>query len=246
MKTINVLKIMKEEENERKKQRKNKTEEQSLLNKAYNFTETYIMPKINISEIIENDKKYDFMYDEIRTTSAEMVIMFSQVNKDNKAPNMLKDNEIDFINKSDIKLKKDIANRIKEYVIKKYTYENKVNDYIDKYIKPLLNELQKEKTIIYDTDSKDKDIMLITNNTMEFVKQYIYYETKESIGYSIFKYLYDEDYTNDWNFIFNDNENAKNEFAGIVKDFLKKYYNKIELKNISKLDIEQLLKNDSK
>lgn len=163
-----------------------------------------------------------------------MTIMLAQVNEDNKAPNMLQDNEIDFINKSDVKLKKDIANRIKEYTIKKYTYEDKVNTYIVEYIEPLLKDLDKEKTIIFDS------------NIIELVKKYIYHETKESIGYSIFKYLYDEDYTNDWNFLFNDNKNAKNEFVGIVKDFLIKYYEKIDIKKVDKLDIEQLLKADAK
>ena len=58
--------------------------------------------------------------------------------------------------------------------------------------------------------------------------------------------IYDEDYTNDWNFLFNDNKNAKNEFVGIVKDFLIKYYEKIDIKKVDKLDIEQLLKADMK
>ena len=192
------------------------------------------MPKINISDLFDKDKIDNLLYDDMKATAVDMTIMLSQVNEDNKAPNMLKDNEIDFINKSDIKLKKDIANRIKEYTIKKYTYEDKVNTYIVEYIEPLLKDLDKEKTIIFDS------------TIIELVKKYIYHETKESIGYSIFKYLYDEDYTNDWNFLFNDNKNAKNEFVGIVKDFLIKYYKKIDIKNVDKLDIEQLLKADTK
>lgn len=234
MKTINTLKIMTDNEKERNKQRKNTNEEQALLNKAYNFVETYVMPKINISDVIGTSKNDNLLYDDMKATAVDMTIMLAQVNEDNKAPNMLQDNEIDFINKSDVKLKKDIANRIKEYTIKKYTYEDKVNTYIVEYIEPLLKDLDKEKTIIFDS------------NIIELVKKYIYHETKESIGYSIFKYLYDEDYTNDWNFLFNDNKNAKNEFVGIVKDFLIKYYEKIDIKKVDKLDIEQLLKADAK
>lgn len=230
MKTINTLKIMTDNEKERNKQRKSTNEEQALLNKAYNFVETYVMPKINISDVIGTSKSDNLLYDDMKATAVDMTIMLAQVNEDNKAPNMLQDNEIDFINKSDVKLKKDIANRIKEYTIKKYTYEDKVNTYIVEYIEPLLKDLDKEKTIIFDS------------NIIELVKKYIYHETKESIGYSIFKYLYDEDYTNDWNFLFNDNKNAKNEFVGIVKDFLIKYYEKIDIKKVDKLDIEQLLK----
>lgn len=230
MKTINTLKIMTDNEKERNKQRKNTNEEQALLNKAYNFVETYVMPKINISDVIETSKNDNLLYDDMKATAVDMTIMLAQVNEDNKAPNMLQDNEIDFINKNDVKIKKDIANRIKEYTIKKYTYEDKVNTYIVEYIEPLLKDLDKEKTIIFDS------------NIIELVKKYIYHETKESIGYSIFKYLYDEDYTNDWNFLFNDNKNAKNEFVGIVKDFLIKYYEKIDIKKVDKLDIEQLLK----
>lgn len=234
MKTINTLKIMTDNEKERNKQRKNTNEEQALLNKAYNFVETYVMPKINISDVIGISKNDNLLYDDMKATAVDMTIMLAQVNEDNKAPNMLQDNEIDFINKSDVKLKKDIANRIKEYTIKKYTFEDKVNTYIVEYIEPLLKDLDKEKTIIFDS------------NIIELVKKYIYHETKESIGYSIFKYLYDEDYTNDWNFLFNDNKNAKNEFVGIVKDFLIKYYEKIDIKKVDKLDIEQLLKADAK
>lgn len=232
MKTINTLKIMTDNEKEKNKQRKNTNEEQALLNKAYNFVETYVMPKINISDVIGISKNDNLLYDDMKATAVDMTIMLAQVNEDNKAPNMLQDNEIDFINKSDVKLKKDIANRIKEYTIKKYTYEDKVNTYIVEYIEPLLKDLDKEKTIIFDS------------NIIELVKKYIYHETKESIGYSIFKYLYDENYTNDWNFLFNDNKNAKNEFVGIVKDFLIKYYKKIDIKKVDKLDIEQLLKAD--
>ena len=234
MKTINTLKIMTDNEKEKNKQRKNTNEEQALLNKAYNFVETYVMPKINISDVIGISKNDNLLYDDMKATAVDMTIMLAQVNEDNKAPNMLQDNEIDFINKSDVKLKKDIAKRIKEYTIKKYTYEDKVNTYIVEYIEPLLKDLDKEKTIIFDS------------NIIELVKKYIYHETKESIGYSIFKYLYDEDYTNDWNFLFNDNKNAKNEFVGIVKDFLIKYYEKIDIKKVDKLDIEQLLKADAK
>lgn len=234
MKTINTLKIMTDNEKERNKQRKNTNEEQALLNKARNFVETYVMPKINISDVIGTSKSDNLLYDDMKATAVDMTIMLAQVNEDNKAPNMLQDNEIDFINKSDVKLKKDIANRIKEYTIKKYTYEDKVNTYIVEYIEPLLKDLDKEKTIIFDS------------NIIELVKKYIYHETKESIGYSIFKYLYGEDYTNDWNFLFNDNKNAKNEFVGIVKDFLIKYYEKIDIKKVDKLDIEQLLKADAK
>lgn len=225
---------MTDNEKERNKQRKNTNEEQALLNKAYNFVETYVMPKINISDVIGISKNDNLLYDDMKATAVDMTIMLAQVNEDNKAPNMLQDNEIDFINKSDVKLKKDIANRIKEYTIKKYTFEDKVNTYIVEYIEPLLKDLDKEKTIIFDS------------NIIELVKKYIYHETKESIGYSIFKYLYDEDYTNDWNFLFNDNKNAKNEFVGIVKDFLIKYYEKIDIKKVDKLDIEQLLKADAK
>ena len=234
MKTINTLKIMTDNEKERNKQRKSTNEEQALLNKAYNFVETYVMPKINISDVIGTSKSDNLLDDDMKATAVDMTIMLAQVSEDNKAPNMLQDNEIDFINKSDVKLKKDIANRIKEYTIKKYTYEDKVNTYIVEYIEPLLKDLDKEKTIIFDS------------NIIELVKKYIYHETKESIGYSIFKYLYDEDYTNDWNFLFNDNKNAKNEFVGIVKDFLIKYYERIDIKKVDKLDIEQLLKADAK
>lgn len=214
MKTINTLKTMTEEEKERNKQRKNNNEEQALLNKAYNFVETYVMPKINIYDVFGTSKNDKLLNADMTKTAVDITIMLAQVNEDNKAPNMLQDNEIDFINKNDVKLKKDIANRIKEYTIKKYTYEDKVNDYIVEYIEPLLKDLEKEKIITFD------------NNTIELVKNYIYQETKESIGYSIFKYLYDEDYINDWNFLFNDNKNAKIEFVGIVKDFLIKYYKK--------------------
>lgn len=245
---INVIKKLNEENQTRAKKRKNTSEEQTLINKAHDFVNTYIMPKINIYDLIgTTNKKEEIIYSQNMTSSAvDMTILFAQVNEENKAPNMLKDEEIGFLDKGDVKLKKDIANRIRESVIKQFTYNTKVNDYIDKYIVPMLEELNKDKIIIYDTESKEKETSLMTNNTMQLVKKYIYNETKESIGFSIFKYLYDEEYTNDWNFLFNDNENAKNEFVGIVKDFLINNYKKIDVKDIDKFDIEQYLKASTK
>lgn len=64
MKTINTLKIMTDNEKERNKQRKNTNEEQALLNKAHNFVETYVMPKINISDVIGTSKSDNLLYDD--------------------------------------------------------------------------------------------------------------------------------------------------------------------------------------
>ena len=73
---------------------------------------------------------------------------------------------------------------------------------------------------------------------MELTKKYIYYETKDSMMFPIFKYFYEEEYINDWDFLFNDNENAKKDFATMTKDFLVKHYKNINIKNIDKFDMD--------
>ena len=85
MKTINTLKILTDNEKERNKQRKNTNEEQALLNKAHNFVETYVMPKININDLFDKVKIDNLLYDDMKATAVDMTIMLAQVNEDNKA-----------------------------------------------------------------------------------------------------------------------------------------------------------------
>lgn len=238
MASINVFKKLLEEQQVRTKSRKNTSEEQELIRKAYSFVETYVMSKINIYDIFGDLKpnQAKFLKDEMTSKGVDITLVLAQVKED--APKIFQDKEYGFLSSNDTKIKKDIATRVQEYVLKEFTFDDKIDVYIEEYIKPILKELHQEKVIIYDVDSTDNETILITKNTMELAKKYIYYETKDSLMFPIFKYFYEEEYINDWDFLFNDNENAKKEFATMTKDFLLKHYKNINIKNIDKFDMD--------
>ena len=118
---------------------------------------------------------------------------------------------------------------------------NKVEEYFEKYLIPMLNKLNDNKIITYNVNSKDKEIQLLTNKTTELIKLFINNKIGNCINFSLFKYAFNEEETYRFNFLYNDNENARNDFVEIVKDFLENNYNKMELKTMSKETMEQYI-----
>ena len=171
-----------------------------------------------------------------------LTILLAQVDlEENKSPLLLKDNEIGFLDSKDLTITKDIGNRRFDIIYKKYTFENKVEEYFEKYLISMLNKLNDNKIITYDVNSEDKEIQLLPNKTTEIVKVLINKKIGNCINFSLFKYVFNEEETYRFNFLYNDNKNARNDFVEIVKDFLEDNYNKMELKTMSKETMEQYI-----
>lgn len=156
---------------------------------------------------------------------------------------MLQDEEIGFLGK-DKKIKKQLANKICDYLIRTRTYELNLNKYVEEYIIPILSKYNEEEKIKFDLSSNDKEILMISNNTIELAKRIIFENTNMSIILPFIKNELDEEIVNACNFLFNDDEKAKKDFSNyLIKDILDNY-DKIDFKNVEKFNILDIMEND--
>ena len=126
MKSINVVKILEEEEKSKKKERKSIDEDTILKNKIWDFIDNFIMPRI-LKEI-DLEEHYivyyeDFLYETLEENSKQT----------ESVKELYFEEEIDFLNKNNQKVKIDMANRYAEFCIKNYLKDEIVEDYYSKY-----------------------------------------------------------------------------------------------------------------
>lgn len=156
---------------------------------------------------------------------------------------MLRDDEIGFLGK-DKKIKKQLANKICDYLIRTRTYELNLNKYVEEYIIPILSKYNEEEKIKFNLNSNDKELLMISNNTIELAKRIIFENTNMSIILPFIKKELDEEVITACNFLFNDDEVAKKDFSNFfIKDILDNY-DKIDFKNVEKFNILDIMEND--
>ena len=156
---------------------------------------------------------------------------------------MLQDEEIGFLGK-DKKIKKQLANKICEYLIRTRTYELNLNKYVEEYIIPILSKYNEEEKIKFDLNSNDKEILMISNNTIEIAKRIIFENTNMSIILPFIKNELEEEIITACNFLFNDDKETKKDFSNyLIKDILDNY-DKIDFKNVEKFNILDIMEND--
>ena len=111
MKSINVVKMLEEEEKSKKKERKSIDEDTILKNKIWGFIDNFIMPRILKEIDLEED--YKVYYEDL---------LYEKLEENSKQTESIKDlyfeDEINFLNKNNQKVKIDMAKRYAEYCIK--------------------------------------------------------------------------------------------------------------------------------
>ena len=156
---------------------------------------------------------------------------------------MLQDEEIGFLGK-DKKIKKQLSNKICDYLIRTRTYELNLNKYVEEYIIPILSEYNEEEKIKFDLNSNDKELLMISNNTIELAKRIIFENTNMSIILPFIKNELEEEIITACNFLFNDDKETKKDFSNyLIKDILDNY-DKIDFKNVEKFNILDIMEND--
>ena len=156
---------------------------------------------------------------------------------------MLQDEEIGFLGK-DKKIKKQLANKMCDYLIRTRTYELNLNKYVEEYIIPILSKYNEEEKIKFDLNSNDKEMLMISNNMIEIAKRIIFENTNMSIILPFIKNELDEEIITACNFLFNDDEVAKKDFSNFfIKDILDNY-DKIDFKNVEKFNLLDIMEND--
>ncbi len=149
--------------------------------------------------------------------------------------NVLTKEEIGFLGK-DKKIKQQVAKKICGYISRRIDYDDLLNEYIDKYIIPLLKELGKNGKIKFNLSSNNKDIKLHTEKIIEYAKLTIFHNTISSIAIPLGIKKYDIEIEKYINVLFNDDIEAKKVVANSFIDLLLEEYNNIDFNELPKYE----------
>lgn len=121
-----------------------------------------------------------------------------------------------------------MANEICTFIKKANVFEIKCCEYMEEYMVPKLNELAKKKKIIFDRNSNDERVKLITTNTEKKIMKNI----KARAVLNFYTGLLDKrdkEYFDSINFVFNDDKKYKKEFANDFGNNFANIYNTLTL-----------------
>lgn len=234
MGTINTTKIMLEKEQAKIKSRKDTSEERKKLELVHKFVDTYVKPKtlcLGVSDVN--------LLGEIDSRCTNIVILLSRIEKDETSHHIIDDEEINFLYSKDTKIKARVGKRVADYVVRQFTYYEKINEYKEEYITPLLDKLCKENIITYDTQALDNKTKIATERITKFVNKFIVDSSKNSIEFSMFPNVFEEEYKEHFDFLFSDNMQAKKDFANILYEYIKNNIDKVDFKNIESIDFAE-------
>ena len=156
---------------------------------------------------------------------------------------MLQEDEIGFLGK-DKKIKKQVANKTIDYLIRRFMYLNKMEKYIKDYIIPMLNKYNNENKITFNLNSTDEKELLISNNIIEIAKQTICHNTSISIMIPFLKYDMTDEEINFHDFLFSYLEDNKREFANFFCESLLTEYKDFDFTNVKKFDLIDFINDD--
>lgn len=243
MKSINLLKKLEEEQTNKTKAKNELSKDEQYLKQVYNFIDNFVMKKLHklvVDNIISTK-------DEIRNQATNIAIELNTINETNtKEFHLISKEEIGFIESKEKKVKTSVGNRISEYLIRNYSYEKIVDNYIERYIVPMLKRLSNEDKIVFDLTSTDKEIKLITDNSLMLVKKFIYDDTYETITLPLKKLCYSEEELFDYEFLFNDNQERKDKYNSTIEEVFEYHYDKQFLKNMKVIDFTKYKEEISK
>lgn len=233
MKSINVIKMLEEEEKTKTKERKSTDAETILKDKIWNCIDNFIMPNIlNKIELDEATKTYyeDWLF--------KLLVKHRDYTEEDN--NVFDEEERNFLNTSNRKVKVDMGKRYAETIIRTNTLDEKVEEYYIKYAKPMLKELHKQNVIIYDTEALDNKTKSATTKIDKLVKKIITDKAKESKMYSLFKKIFGNDFIEKNDVIFSVNKEQKEKFCNCIKTYIQNNYNNIDYKAIDNIDFADI------
>ena len=230
MKTINVLKILNEEDKQKQKSRISNDDYTILKDKILNFIDNFIIPYIKL-ELSELKKAYyeDMLFNLIFETT--------KIAEEDKP--MYDEEDFEFLYSSNRQVKVSVGKRYAELIMNFHTQKEKEESYYNEYIIPLLKELNENGIIIFDKKALDNKTKISTDRIEKFVKSIITEKASENEIILMYKKIKGIEYVERNNVFFGTDIDVKNKF----KDFIKKQLENIEnidLKSIKQLDIWQL------
>lgn len=203
------------------------------INKEKNdFYINYLKPKLD-EQNIELDAKVDY-FKKLEECNELCIEVFERFSKKNWAMKFLlsflslfdrkKGEEPEGVELS-VEQKELAATEIASFIKMSNEFDTKCNEYMEEYIIPKLNELAKNTKIIFDRNSNDERVKLITLNTeKKFMKNIKL--SAVLVFYTRLADKEDKDWFDSVNFVYNDNIEQKKEFANeITNTFVERYDN---------------------
>lgn len=234
MKSINVLKVLEEEEKIKTKERKNIDEEiYHLKDKLWNYTDNFVMPHI----LKENELHWT---DKAQYEDEIFRLLISINNLTEEDNHMFNEEERNVLYTSNRKVKVDMGKRLAESIIRAYTQDEKMEEYYTKYTMPMLKELHKQNVIFFDTQAIDNKTKLATSKIEKLVKKIIADKTKENKMYPLFKKMFSNEFIEKNDVIFSDNKEQKEKFCNCIKTYIENNYNNIDYKSIDNIDFADM------
>ena len=233
MKSINVVKMLEEEEKAKVKERISTDAETILKDKIWNYIDNFIMPYVKSKIDITEDEQIKYE----NNLFGALVNHNDLTEEDN---NFFDEEERNLLHTSNRKVKVDIGKRYAETIIKTHIFNEKVEEYYNKYAKPMLKELHNQNVIIYDVEALDNKTKLATNKIEKLVKKIIIDKAEQNRMFPLFKKGFGNEFIEKNDVIFSDNKEQKEKFCNCIKQYIENNYNNIDYKAIDNIDFADI------
>jgi len=242
MKSVNILKLLEEQQKDSDKKRLNTTEEQQKRDKIHKYIDTYVVPTLKSFTIDDNyfSEIISKLLPELINQAFEIIVALDNLTIDDKG--ILQNQDIGFLNSTDTKIKKSIGNRLAEYFMRKYTFVKRKTEYIEEYITPMLEKLNKENIIVYNPKEIDNKSKIANKKLDKLVNKIVDDFTYCTIHSVLLNVYYNAEYVELYDFLFSDNIQAKKDFANDMEEYFRLSIDTIDFKNIDNIDFSEVKK----
>ena len=227
MKSINTMKMLKENRKEDIFKRKDNTSERKELEKIQKFVSDYVMPEILKLGLEDETEEYDFKIDILN-----YIRQFENINLSLNERELIFGKDYDYLGTATPSSKKRIARDFVEVMRRIKTYPEKINQYKEEYIIPILEKLVQENIITYDRNALDNKTKIPTKKIDKLVDKFLKDSLEMNITYALYKNILPSEYQELFGFIFNDNMEAKQNFANLLYNFINENINSIDFKKL--------------
>lgn len=233
MKSINVLKILLEQEKKKTKIVNEKDTLRTAKEKINKFVDVYIIPKLlkldfNENDICEAERRiFDTIFEEIRES----------VSRNKKID--LYHLGADYLNEAKVSEKKKIAKKFIDIVIRNNEYSERAKKYKEQFIVPMLEKLAKENIIAYDKAALDDKTKAETKKIDKLMDKFVDDSLLTSILFPLLNVVLFDEFCESFGFLYTDNVEEKQKFANVFYDFIKENINSIDFNKLDETDFSE-------
>lgn len=232
MKSINVLKILREQEEEKLKIVDKNNFSRNEFKKINKFVITYITPELLKLGFNKDDK-----FEAERRIIDTMKVQVKEIEFNERFD--LYRLGVDYLNNAKVSEKKKIAKKFIDIVIRNNEYAEKVKKYKEQFIVPMLEKLAKENAIVYDKEATDDKLKTETEKINKLMDKFVDDSLLTSILFPLLQSVFSDEYYVSFGFLYTDNVEEKQKFAKVFYDFIKKNINSIDFNKLDETDFSE-------